>query len=46
VYLSHGFFEEGVLRNAYKLMDGNRIDLILMSLLRTDWRVRVGQELD
>jgi RimJ/RimL family protein N-acetyltransferase len=46
VYLSHGFFEEGVLRNAYKLMDGSRIDLILMSLLRTDWRVRVDQELD
>jgi RimJ/RimL family protein N-acetyltransferase len=46
VYLSHGFVEEGMLRNAYKLMDENRIDLILMSLLRPDWRLRVGQELD
>jgi RimJ/RimL family protein N-acetyltransferase len=46
VYLSHGFVEEGVFRNAYKLMDGSRIDLIVMSLLRPDWRLRVGQELD
>jgi RimJ/RimL family protein N-acetyltransferase len=45
VYLSHGFVEEGVLRNAYKLMDESRIDLILMSLLRPDWSLRVGQEL-
>jgi RimJ/RimL family protein N-acetyltransferase len=46
VYLSHGFAEEGVLRNAYKLTDGSRIDLILMSMLRPDWRLLVGQELD
>jgi hypothetical protein len=43
VYLSPGFVEEGMLRNAYKLMDKSRIDLILMSLLRPDWRLRVGQ---
>jgi RimJ/RimL family protein N-acetyltransferase len=46
VYLSHGFVEEGVLRNAYQLMDKSRIDLILMSLLRPDWHLRVGQGLD
>jgi RimJ/RimL family protein N-acetyltransferase len=46
VYLSHGFVEEGLLRKAYKLMDQNRMDLILMSLLRSDWRLRIGQELD
>jgi RimJ/RimL family protein N-acetyltransferase len=45
VYLSHGFVEEGLLRDAYKLMDDSRIDLVLMSLLRPDWRVRSGQEL-
>jgi RimJ/RimL family protein N-acetyltransferase len=37
VYASHGFVEEGLLRGAYKLLDGNRIDLILMSLLRPNW---------
>ena len=46
VYLSHGFVEEGVLRNAYKLMDETRIDLVLMSLLRPEWCLRVGQDLD
>jgi RimJ/RimL family protein N-acetyltransferase len=46
VYLSHGFVEEGLLRNAYKLTDDSRIDLILMSLLRPDWRLRIAQELD
>jgi hypothetical protein len=45
VYLSHGFVEEGLSRNAYKLTDDNRIDLVLMSLLRPDWRLRSGQEL-
>jgi len=46
VYLLHGFVEEGVLRNAYKLMDETRSDLVLMSLLRPDWCLRVGQDLD
>jgi RimJ/RimL family protein N-acetyltransferase len=46
LYLSHGFVEEGVLRNAYKLMDETRIDLLLMSLLRPDWGLRVGQGLE
>jgi RimJ/RimL family protein N-acetyltransferase len=46
VYLSHGFVEEGLVRNAHKLTDDSRIDLILMSLLRPDWRLRIAQELD
>ena len=37
VYGAHGFVEEGLLRDAYKLPDESRIDLILMSLLRPDW---------
>jgi ribosomal protein S18 acetylase RimI-like enzyme len=46
VYVSHGFVEEGRLRSAHKLMDESPIDLILMSLLRPDWQLRIGQELD
>ncbi len=37
VYRTLGFTEEGVMRNAYKLPDESRIDLVLMSLLRPDW---------
>ncbi len=37
VYQTSGFTEEGVMRNAYKLSDESRIDLVLMSLLRPDW---------
>jgi hypothetical protein len=46
VYLLHGFVEEGLLRNAYKLMDESRINLVLMSLLRPDWSLRVSQEME
>lgn len=37
VYAAAGFVEEGLLRQAYQLPDGGRIDLILMSVLRADW---------
>lgn len=37
VYESCGFQREGVMRQAYALPDGTRIDLALMSLLRPDW---------
>jgi len=37
VYASHGFVDEGVMRSAYRLLDGSRTDLGLMSLLRPDW---------
>jgi diamine N-acetyltransferase len=43
VYQSAGFVPEGVLRRAYKLPDGDRINLITMSLLKAEWRtVRAG----
>lgn len=42
VYAAHGFVEEGVMRGAYRGADGGRIDLVLMSLLRPDWRQRAG----
>jgi RimJ/RimL family protein N-acetyltransferase len=37
VYAAAGFVEEGLLRQAWLLPDGGRIDLILMSVLRADW---------
>ena len=42
VYSSHGFVEEGVMRGAYLGADGGRVDLVLMSLLRPDWRQEAG----
>lgn len=44
VYASHGFVEEGVMRDAYLGADGGRIDLVLMSLLRPDWQARPGAD--
>jgi diamine N-acetyltransferase len=38
VYHSAGFVAEGVLRQAYKLPDSDRINLFIMSLLKPDWR--------
>ena len=38
VYATHGFVEEGVMRGAYEGADGGRVDFVLMSLLRPDWR--------
>jgi diamine N-acetyltransferase len=37
VYAAAGFVEEGLLRQAYQLPDGGRIDLVLMSILRPNW---------
>jgi diamine N-acetyltransferase len=37
VYESCGFQQEGVMRQAYALPDGTRIDLALMSILRPEW---------
>jgi diamine N-acetyltransferase len=38
VYKSLGFVEEGVLREVVKRLDGTRVDQVLMSLLRPEWR--------
>ncbi|MDB5551154.1 MAG: acetyltransferase family protein [Rhizobium sp.] len=40
VYESCGFQREGVMRQAYALPDGERIDLALMSILRPEWEAR------
>ena len=37
IYSKVGFVEEGLMRGALRYPDGRRKDLILMSLLRTDW---------
>jgi diamine N-acetyltransferase len=37
VYESCGFQREGVMRQAYALPDGARVDLALMSILRPEW---------
>jgi ribosomal protein S18 acetylase RimI-like enzyme len=42
VYGLHGFAEEGRLHAAFALPDGNRIDLVVMSLQRPDWLRRAG----
>jgi diamine N-acetyltransferase len=42
VYERCGFRREGVMREAYTLPDGTRIDLALMSLLRPEWEGRLS----
>ncbi|MBS1165074.1 MAG: acetyltransferase [Proteobacteria bacterium] len=37
IYTKVGFVEEGLMRSALRYPDGRRQDLILMSLLRSDW---------
>lgn len=37
IYAKVGFVEEGLMRSALRYPDGRRKDLILMSLLRSDW---------
>lgn len=44
VYEHCGFRREGVMREAYAMPgDGRRVDLALMSLLRTEWQGRRGR---
>ncbi len=38
VYGKLGFAQEGLMRSALRFPDGERADLILMSLLRPDWQ--------
>ncbi|HVY89895.1 MAG TPA: GNAT family protein [Hyphomonadaceae bacterium] len=37
-YTKLGFTEEGVIRQGYILPDGKRVDRIMMSVLRPEWR--------
>ncbi|MBB4405737.1 ribosomal-protein-alanine N-acetyltransferase [compost metagenome] len=42
VYQRIGFIQEGTMRQALRLKDGSREDLVLMSLLREEWRTLDG----
>ena len=37
-YAKLGFSRDGILREAYRLPDGRRTDLVLMALLKDEWR--------
>ena len=39
-YAKLGFSRDGVLRQAYRLPDGTRTDLVLMALLNPEWAAR------
>jgi diamine N-acetyltransferase len=39
-YAKLGFTRDGVLRQAYRLPDGTRTDLVLMALLKPEWAAR------
>ena len=39
-YRKLGFSRDGVLRQAYRLGDGSRADLVMMALLKSEWRGR------
>ena len=40
VYRRAGFSEDGLLRQAYLLPSGQRVDRVIMSILRSEWRRR------
>jgi diamine N-acetyltransferase len=42
LYRGIGMREDGTLRKAYKMADGSRVDRIIMSLLRDEWRACAG----
>jgi diamine N-acetyltransferase len=39
-YAKLGLSRDGVLRQAYRLADGTRADLIMMAILKSEWRKR------
>jgi ribosomal protein S18 acetylase RimI-like enzyme len=39
-YAKLGFTRDGVLRQAYRLADGTRTDLIMMAILKSEWEER------
>jgi RimJ/RimL family protein N-acetyltransferase len=43
VYLKLGFTRDGVLRKAYRLTDGTRVDLVMMAILKSEWEARRHQ---
>jgi len=36
-YEKLGFTRDGVMRKAYRLADGSRVDLVMMALLKSEW---------
>ncbi|SRR5271165_4331955 len=42
-YAKLGFSRDGILRQAYRLPDGTRTDLVLMALLKPEWEARRGR---
>ena len=41
-YEKLGFTRDGVLRRAYRLADGTRVDLVMMAVLKSEWEARGG----
>jgi RimJ/RimL family protein N-acetyltransferase len=41
-YEKLGFTRDGVLRRAYRLDDGTRVDLVMMAVLKSEWEARGG----
>jgi ribosomal protein S18 acetylase RimI-like enzyme len=41
-YEKLGFTRDGVMRKAYRLADGRRVDLVMMAILRSEWDARRG----
>ena len=39
-YEKLGFTRDGVLRQAYRLTDGRRADLVMMAILKSEWKAR------
>lgn len=39
-YAKLGFSRDGVLRQAYRLTDGTRADLVMMAILKSEWETR------
>ena len=39
-YEKLGFIRDGVLRQAYRLADGTRVDLVMMAVLKSEWEAR------
>src|ERR1700744_4611960 len=40
-YEKLGFTRDGVLRQAYRLADGRRVDLVMMAVLKSEWEARL-----
>jgi ribosomal protein S18 acetylase RimI-like enzyme len=41
-YEKLGFTRDGVLRQAYRLVDGRRVDLVVMAVVKSEWEARRG----